>query len=30
MSGMFFQVFCLLQHISLDQPFLGSAEAYTG
>jgi len=30
MSGMFFQVFCLFQHISLDQISLGSAEAYIG
>jgi len=30
MSGMFFHVFCLFQHISLDLISLGSAEAYTG
>jgi len=30
MSGMFFQVFCLFQHISHDLISLGSAEAYIG
>jgi len=30
MSGMFFLVFCLFQHISLDLLSLGSAEAYIG
>jgi len=30
MSGMFFQVFCLFQHVSLDLIYPGSAEAYIG
>jgi len=30
MLGMFFQVFYLFQHISLDLLFLSSAEAYIG